>query len=146
MAGLQPERTNERLFSRHRAWTENDDKVVVAWDGDVLVEDIDVVDELIALLPNTSPAIVLIQQVAKIDKFTPDARNKVIEKKDSQRLTLVVVVGASFHIRMVQLMVNRAMRLLHRSMAPMICCDTMEQARKHVDDHRRVMLAKSKKS
>jgi hypothetical protein len=138
-----PERMNQRSFGRHEAWTTTNDTVYVLWRGDVLGGDIDVVDSIIHSLPSDCPNLALVQDVSNVDKFTSEARAKIIAHKDSQKLTLVVLVGASFHVRMIQMMINRAMRLLHTTTGLMQCCDTMEQAHERIDENRRQLRAVS---
>lgn len=129
-------RENQRFFGNHEAWTESNDTVFVIWRGDVHAEDIEVIGTLIQIIPITAKSLTLVQDVSAMKRFTPEARTRIIEEEGSKRLQVVIAVGANFHFRMLLMMVNRAMRLLHDDTALMLFCATLEQAHKLVEERR----------
>lgn len=102
-------------------------------------EDIDAVAELIQLLAETANHLTLIQDVSAVDGFTPEARKKIINNKSTDHLNLVILVGASFQVRIIQVMINRAMRLLHEGTALTLFWETFAQARRIAEEQRNAL-------
>lgn len=144
MGNAEQEGANAQFMGPHRVWAEEPDAVFVVWNGDVLAEHIVGLDSSFAKLMDNGPTLVMVQDVRKLGKFTPAARNKIIEKKESQRLTLVVLIAASFHTRVLLNMIHRAMYVLHKATTRLTFCDTYDAARKIIQAHRREMLEKQK--
>lgn len=95
-----------------RAWTEGNDVVHIAWDGDVSAEDVMTGAKAFELVPNGANGFFLIMHVEKQEHFSSAARKAITSDPRSGWVREVLVVGASFHIRVMLGMIAKAMSAL----------------------------------
>ena len=121
----------------HAAWTEGTDVVHVAWKGDVLPEHILALGKLIAAMPDAERGVFLVQRMPSIGRFTPGARKTITTDPSSRFVREVVILGASFHMRVLMTMIDKAMSVFRRANAPMVFCESEAEAMEHVAQKRR---------
>lgn len=97
---------------QHNAWTEGDDVVHIGWHGDVTAEDIAAGARAFDLVPNREKGFYLVIYVAEQGKFPPEARRAIAGDPRSGWVRDVIVVGASFHVRVTMGMVTKALYAL----------------------------------
>lgn len=96
----------------HRAWTEGNDVVHIEWHGDVSGEDVADGAKAFELVPNGAKGFFLILHVAEQGRFSNEAREAIRSDSRSTWVRGVLVVGASFHLRVLLGMVSKAMSAL----------------------------------
>jgi hypothetical protein len=108
-------RANAFSFGKHgahRAWTEGNDVVHIEWHGDVSQEDIVAGARAFELVPNGAKGFFLILHVAEQGRFSNEAREAIRSDPRSGWVRDILVVGASFHLRVLLGMVSKAMYVL----------------------------------
>jgi hypothetical protein len=111
----------------HRAWTEGNDVVHIAWRGDVSAEDVIAGARAFELVPNGAKGFFLILHVADQGRFSSDAREAIRADPRSGWVREGVVVGASFHHRVLMGMISRAMLALGAGKASISFVDHEEE-------------------
>lgn len=96
----------------HRAWTEGNDVVHIAWHGDVSSDDVTTGAKAFDLVPNRDKGFFLIVHVREQGQFSPEARKAMSSDPRSRWVREVVVSGAGFHVRVLLGMVSKAMYAL----------------------------------
>lgn len=107
----------------HRAWTEGNDVVHILWHGDVSGADVIEGARAFELVPNGAKGFLLVLHVANQGRFSSEAREAIRSDPRSAWVRAVVVVGASFHLRVLLGMVSKAMAALGVGKANMTFVD-----------------------
>lgn len=91
------------------------------------------------------PYILVILDVTQVESITADGRRAAAEGPSRQSMPVrgSVVVGASFHFRVLSLLVSKAAQLIHRHEDnPLHFVDTLPEARAWIEERRRVLRQK----
>jgi hypothetical protein len=97
---------------QHCAWTEGDDVVHIEWLGDVLPHDIGAGARAFDLVPNRDKGFILVLHVAKQGRMSAESRKAISVDPRSAWVRDIILVGASFHFRVLMLMVSKALYAL----------------------------------
>ncbi|MBK9264182.1 MAG: hypothetical protein IPM54_30825 [Polyangiaceae bacterium] len=88
------------------------------------------------------PFILVLIDVSRLENITPEARRIAAEGPDPSREAMPVrgnvVIGASFHFRVLGTLIDKAARLIHRSLDnPLHFTATEAEARAWIEERRR---------
>lgn len=112
---------NEFFFGAnksHRAWSQGIDIAHIAWNGDVSAEDVTAGAKIFELVPNAQKGFFLVIHVKNQGDFAAEARRRMTTDPRSKWVREAIVIGASFHVRIVLGMVTRALHALDAGSAP----------------------------
>ncbi|HRI67293.1 MAG TPA: hypothetical protein PK156_23780 [Polyangium sp.] len=112
---------NEFFFGAnksHRAWSEGTDVGHIAWSGDVSADDVTSGAKIFELVPNAQKGFFLAMHVKNQGDFSPEARKRMTTDPRSKWVREAIVIGASFHVRILLGMVTRALHALKTGNAP----------------------------
>lgn len=138
-------RQNEFHFGsegKHHAWTEGDDVVHIAWCGDVSAADISDGARAFELVPNREKGFFLVIHVANQGQFPADARKAIASDRRSSWARDVIVVGASFHVRVTLGMVTMALRALGIGKSRTVFLASEAEVPQQVEEFRRTWRPK----
>jgi len=121
----------------HALWTEGTDIAHVAWHGDVLPEHILELNRNLVAMPGKDDGIFLVMRLHALGAFKPEARKTITTDPNATCVRVIVVIGATFHMRVLMGMINKAMAVFRKSRAPMVFFDTEEEAAAHIEAVRR---------
>ena len=122
---------------KHQAWTEGNDVVHIAWHGDVSAEDVTAGAKSFELVPNGAKGFFLIMHVADQGNFPAEARRAISSDSRSGWAREVVIVGASFHVRVVLGMVSRAVTMLQTGKAKTVFLESEAELPRYIEKLRR---------
>lgn len=125
----------------HQAWTEGEDVVHIRWCGDVSAEDVYVGAKAFELVPNRDRGFFLVMHVKDQGRFEGAARKAITSDPRSAWVRAVVVVGASFQMRIVMLMIGKAMRALGVGQAPQEFVESDADVPREIEKARRTWNA-----
>lgn len=112
----------------HQLWVEEPLVIWMELEGDVTGSDM---DGILAFFEKALPRegrVVVVQNLAKVRTFTPDARRKIAHSKLSRRVSALVYIGASFQMQVVMKMIDTAVRLFSKAVAKIHFVETKEEA------------------
>lgn len=116
-----PTRDNAFSFgsqNKHQAWSEGQDVAHIAWNGDVSGQDITDGAKIFELVPNNRKGFFLVLHVENQGTLHPQARKNITTDPRSMWIRALLVVGASFHVRVVFGMLTKAISALKNGSAP----------------------------
>ncbi len=128
--------------SQSFATTEEPDLVIGHYVGLVDVDDIRRLADVQRNFCKGKPNVLLIADVHRMDRITPNARRVAAEPVDkTTRVVGLAVVGASFHIRVIGTMLFRGAHLLDPTRVfPVRFFESQPEARVWFDELRRELL------
>lgn len=114
------------------------DIVFVVWNGDVGLEDVRELVEVVGRIHAAQPILFMLSDSRNTGSFDPEARRWVAQQtKERSLIALSVIFGASFPVRIVASMIHRAMRLLAPGSPETVFFATEAEARAFIDEERR---------
>lgn len=123
----------------HAFWTEGTDVAHLAWRGDVLPEHILELNRNLVAMPGKDDGIFLVQRLHSLGTFKAEARKTVTTDPNATCVREIVMIGATFHVRVLMGMINKAMAVFRKHRAPMVFVDSEGEAAAHVASVRQRM-------
>lgn len=111
-------KTERKIFSfaAHKVWLEPPDAIFMDLDGDVTEANIKDFLVLVDQLGGGVGPVILIQDLRKAGTFSSGARKAIANDPRSGQIRSVICVGASFQMRVIMTMIEKAGKLLNRKL------------------------------
>lgn len=117
----------------HRAWIEGEDVVHIAWRGNVSAVDVTAGARAFELVARRERGFFLVLHVAEQRQFTAEARRAISADPRSSWVRDIIVVGGTFHFRVLIEMVSKAMSALGLGKATMKFVDTEDDVPEQIE-------------
>lgn len=131
------EKNGEIRVGQHVGELLADDVVHIRWMGDVSPEEIYALGKIFATRPHHGCGVFLVQDHAKLGSMTPSARKAITNDPNSLLIRDVVIYNASFHLRIIMTMIQKAMQTFRPGEnAAMTFCDSEADAMQFVEAER----------
>lgn len=131
------EKDGEIRIGQHVVELAADDVVHIRWIGDVTADEIYALGKLFAQRPHRGCGVFLVQDHAKLGAMSAPARKAITNDPNSLLVRDVVIYNASFHLRIIMTMIQKAMHTFRPAEnAAMTFCDSEGDAMRFVNAER----------
>lgn len=118
------------------------DVIFIRWTGDITPAHAHVVNAEIAAMPIPGQTVFMVQDVQDLGTIPPDTRRVLAGDKSISRIRQMVIINANFKMRVLYMMLFKALSALGAIKCDIEFVDSKEQAMSFVD---RVRETKSKR-
>lgn len=117
------------MVGLHWAKLEQPDTIFVEINGDISAEDIRGLLVHVARLGDGEGPVYFVQDLSKLGSFRAAARTEIAKDPRTARVAVVVCIGASFHVRVIMSMIDRALKFVRPTTPLILFATDMAEAR-----------------